>query len=132
MEDPAAAVSSLERLSRLGVRLAVDDFGTGYSSLAYLQKFPVDLLKIDGAFIDDSLLQPGWSLAEVIVQIAHALGLTPIAEGVEHAVEADALEAFGCELAQGYHFSRPVEAEVAAALIRDSVDGQRRAAASSA
>ena len=132
MEDPVAAVASLERLSRLGVRLAVDDFGTGYSSLAYLRKFPVDLLKIDGAFIDDSLLQPGWSLAEVIVQIAHALGLTPIAEGVEHAVEAEALEAFGCELAQGYHFSRPVDADGAAALVRDSVERQRRSAASSA
>jgi diguanylate cyclase (GGDEF)-like protein/PAS domain S-box-containing protein len=124
MEDPAAAVVSLERLSRLGVRLAVDDFGTGYSSLAYLQQFPVDLLKIDGAFIDDSLLQPGWSLAEVIVQIAHALGLTPIAEGVEHAVEAEALEAFGCELAQGFHFSRPVDADGAAELVRASAAAQ--------
>ncbi len=132
MEDPAAAVASLERLSRLGVRLAVDDFGTGYSSLAYLQKFPVDLLKIDGAFIDDSLLQPGWSLAEVIVQIAHALGLTPIAEGVEHAVEAEALQAFGCELAQGYLFSRPVDADAATVLVRSSVEDQRRSAASSA
>jgi diguanylate cyclase (GGDEF)-like protein/PAS domain S-box-containing protein len=132
MEDPAAAVVSLERLSRLGVRLAVDDFGTGYSSLAYLQQFPVDLLKIDGAFIDDSLLQPGWSLAEVIVQIAHALGLTPIAEGVEHAVEAEALEAFGCELAQGFHFSRPVDADCAAAMVRSSAEAQRRSTATSA
>ena len=131
MEDPAAAVQSLERLSRLGVRLAVDDFGSGYSSLAYLQQFPVDLLKIDGAFIDDTLLRPGWSLAEVIVQIAHALGLTPIAEGVEHAEEAEALAAFGCELAQGYHFARPVDADSALELVR-SAAVQRRSDASRA
>lgn len=129
MEDPQAAVASLTRLSQLGVRLAVDDFGTGYSSLAYLQQFPVDLLKIDGAFVDDSLLQPGWSLAEVIVQISHALGLVPIAEGVESQAEADALEAFGCELAQGYHLARPLETEAARELIRTTVERQRLAAA---
>lgn len=121
MKDPVAATESLERLSRLGVRLAVDDFGTGYSSLAYLQRFPIDLLKIDGSFVDDTLAQPGWSLAEAIVQISHALGMVAIAEGVETQAQADALAAFGCNLAQGYHYSRPVAADAARALILESL-----------
>jgi diguanylate cyclase (GGDEF)-like protein/PAS domain S-box-containing protein len=120
MKDPAAATSSLERLSRLGVRLAVDDFGTGYSSLAYLQRFPIDLLKIDGSFVDDDLVDAGWSLAQAIVQISHALGLVPIAEGVETQAQADALAGFGCNLAQGYHLGRPVDPIAAAELIRDA------------
>ena len=117
MSDPVAATASLERLGRLGVRLAVDDFGTGYSSLAYLQRFPVHLLKIDGVFIDDDLADPGWSLAEAIVRISEALGLTPIAEGVETQLQADALVAIGCPLGQGYHLGRPVPLEEARRLV---------------
>ena len=120
MKDPRAATDSLERLRRLGVQLAVDDFGTGYSSLAYLQRFPIDLLKIDGSFIDESLAGSEWSLARAIVQIAHALGLTPIAEGVELPSQAEALRSFGCHLAQGYHLGRPVEADVARELVMSS------------
>jgi diguanylate cyclase (GGDEF)-like protein/PAS domain S-box-containing protein len=123
MKDPRAATDSLERLRRLGVQLAVDDFGTGYSSLAYLQRFPIDLLKIDGSFIDESLAGSEWSLARAIVQIAHALGLTPIAEGVELPTQAEALRSFGCHLAQGYHLGRPVEADVARELVVSSAAG---------
>ena len=120
MTDPVAAAESLERLSRLGVRLAIDDFGTGYSSLAYLQRFPINVLKIDGAFVGDDLAQPGWSLAEAIVQIAHALGMVAVAEGVETQAQADALAEFGCNLAQGYHYSRPVDASAARTLVLDA------------
>ena len=120
MKDPTAATESLERLSRLGVRLAVDDFGTGYSSLAYLQRFPIDLLKIDGSFVGDDLAEPGWSLAEAIVQISHALGMVAIAEGVETQAQADALAEFGCNLAQGFHFSRPLDRIAARELIEQS------------
>ena len=74
MKDPAAATIGLRRLSDLGVRLAVDDFGTGYSSLAYLQQFPIDLLKIDGSFVSDILSRSGSLLVRAIVQIAHTLG----------------------------------------------------------
>lgn len=123
MRDPEAAVVSLDRISRLGVRLAVDDFGTGYSSLAYLEQFPVDLLKIDGAFVDDSLGDRGSSLAETIVQISHALGLVPIAEGVETSAQSEALASFGCDLAQGFHFGRPVAAEATRDLIANSIAG---------
>jgi diguanylate cyclase (GGDEF)-like protein/PAS domain S-box-containing protein len=125
MKDPAAATESLRRLSRLGVRLAVDDFGTGYSSLAYLRQFPLDLLKIDGSFVDDAM-GSGWSLAQAIVQIAHALGLEPIAEGVETAAQAEALAGFGCNLAQGFHLGRPVDAATADALVLESVTASSR------
>ena len=91
MKDPAAATIGLRRLSDLGVRLAVDDFGTGYSSLAYLQQFPIDLLKIDGSFVSDILSRSGSLLVRAIVQIAHTLGLVPVAEGVESAAQSEAL-----------------------------------------
>ena len=121
MKDPRAATDSLERLHRLGVRLAVDDFGTGYSSLAYLQRFPIDVLKIDGSFIDESMVGSDWSLARAIVQIAHALGLVPIAEGVELPSQVEALTSFGCHLAQGYHLGRPVDAAAARELVVGTV-----------
>jgi diguanylate cyclase (GGDEF)-like protein len=126
MEDPVAATESLQRLGRLGVRLAVDDFGTGYSSLAYLQRFPVDVLKIDGSFVDDSLAAGGWSLAGAILQIAQSLELVAIAEGVETEQQAEALRSMGCVLAQGYHLGRPMDAEGARQLVvrRNEVVGR--------
>jgi EAL domain-containing protein (putative c-di-GMP-specific phosphodiesterase class I) len=117
MRDPVAATIGLRRLSDLGVQLAVDDFGTGYSSLAYLQQFPIDLLKIDGSFVSDILSRSGSLLVRAIVQIAHTLGLTPVAEGVESAAQADALAACGCDLVQGYHLGRPVDTESTRTLI---------------
>ena len=117
MKDPAAATIGLRRLSDLGVRLAVDDFGTGYSSLAYLQQFPIDLLKIDGSFVSDILTRSGSLLVQAIVQIAHTLGLVPVAEGVESAAQLDALAGCGCDLAQGFHLGRPVDATATRALL---------------
>jgi diguanylate cyclase (GGDEF)-like protein/PAS domain S-box-containing protein len=116
IKDPAAAAAKLRSLSELGVRLAVDDFGTGYSSLAYLQQFPIDMLKIDRSFVND-ITKPGSSLAAAVVQISHTLGLVPIAEGVESQEQADALGDLGCDLAQGFHLGRPVDAAAARALI---------------
>jgi EAL domain-containing protein (putative c-di-GMP-specific phosphodiesterase class I) len=117
MKDPAAATVGLRRLSELGVRLAVDDFGTGYSSLAYLQQFPIDLLKIDGSFVSDILSRSGSLLVRAIVQIAHTLGLVPVAEGVESEAQSEALTACGCDLAQGFHLGRPVDAAATRDLI---------------
>jgi diguanylate cyclase (GGDEF)-like protein/PAS domain S-box-containing protein len=121
MKDPVAATVGLRRLSDLGVRLAVDDFGTGYSSLAYLQQFPIDLLKIDGSFVSDILSRSGSLLVRAIVQIAHTLGLVPVAEGVESAAQAEALAACGCDLAQGFHLGRPADAASTTALLASSV-----------
>ena len=117
MREPASTARRLERLRQLGVRIAVDDFGTGYSAFAYLQQFPVDVLKIDRSFVTEMLTRPGLSLAGAIVQIARTLDLVPIAEGVENQAQADALDAVGCELAQGFHFGRPVDAETTLALL---------------
>jgi diguanylate cyclase (GGDEF)-like protein/PAS domain S-box-containing protein len=130
MRDPASAVESLERLSRLGIRLAVDDFGTGYSSLAYLRQFPVDILKIDQSFVRDMLDYPTRSLAQAIVQISHTLGLMPIAEGVESEEQAAVLRSFGCDMAQGYLLARPMDASVARQAVCDGApESARRARA---
>jgi EAL domain-containing protein (putative c-di-GMP-specific phosphodiesterase class I) len=118
MKDPAAAGVGLERLSELGVRLAVDDFGTGYSSLAYLQQFPINLLKIDRSFVNDILTRPGSLLVQAIVQISHTLGLVPVAEGVESQAQADLLADLGCDLAQGFHLGRPADAASTYELLR--------------
>jgi diguanylate cyclase (GGDEF)-like protein/PAS domain S-box-containing protein len=115
MADPDHAVSVLQAIRALGVRLAVDDFGTGYSSLATLQRFPLNLLKLDRTFVVDVLDEQRSSLALAIVQMAHTLGLTPIAEGVEDVERLDALRAMECELAQGFLFSRPMRPDDAAA-----------------
>ena len=110
------------------MRLAVDDFGTGYSSLAYLQQFPIEILKIDGSFVSDMLTRSGSLLVQAIVQIAHTLGLTPVAEGVESAAQADALAACGCDLAQGFHLGRPVDASRNAGALASTVAASPAAA----
>ena len=128
MVDPELASFNLHRLHGLGVRLAVDDFGTGYSSLSYLQQFPVDFLKIDGSFINNMLMRPKPSMVEAIIQLAHALDLVPIAEGVETKEQATALLSFGCDLVQGYFRSIPLDADA----IYELLLGDQTAAARSA
>jgi diguanylate cyclase (GGDEF)-like protein/PAS domain S-box-containing protein len=122
MKDPDAAGVGLERLSGLGVRLAVDDFGTGYSSLAYLQQFPINLLKIDRSFVNDILTRSGSLLVQAIVQISHTLGLVPVAEGVESQAQADMLAELGCDLAQGFHLGRPADAASTWELLRPETE----------
>ncbi len=117
MRDPQTASESLTALRRLGVSLAVDDFGTGYSSLAYLKQFPIDFLKIDKAFVDDVACDTERSLAGAIVQLAATLGLRAVAEGVEHADQAEALQSLDCAFAQGFHLGRPVDAEATRELL---------------
>jgi diguanylate cyclase (GGDEF)-like protein/PAS domain S-box-containing protein len=114
MRDPQASTVTLQALKDLGVRLAVDDFGTGYSSLAYLRRFPVDLLKVDRAFVDG--LDPDTGDAEdraivaAVVSLAHTLGMEAIAEGVETAAQLAELRALGCDMAQGYFIAKPLTA----------------------
>ncbi len=117
IQDPELAAGRLKQLRRLGVRIAIDDFGTGYSSLSYLQQFPIDQLKIDRSFVATMLAGPGLSLAGAIIQIAHSLGITPIAEGIEKAEQAEALLRLGCDLGQGFHLGRPAPAEAATQML---------------
>jgi diguanylate cyclase (GGDEF)-like protein len=107
--DAERPLEVLRALRSLGIRLALDDFGTGYSSLAYLTRLPLDILKLDREFI--ARLAPGsqeTAVTAAIAQMAAAIGLTVIAEGVETAEQADVLRAIGINLAQGYHYARPM------------------------
>ena len=110
MGDPEAALSSMRRLKALGVSLAIDDFGTGYSSLAYLQRFPVDILKIDRSFVHDLPREDSDSreLVRAIVALARSLRLRVVAEGVETREQLDLLAELGCEAVQGFYFSPPL------------------------
>ncbi len=109
MADPARTGAVLSRLDAMGVQLAIDDFGTGYSSLAYLKRLPVHELKIDRSFVSNMANDPN---DEVIVtstiDLGHNLGLRVVAEGVEDQDTLDELVRRGCDLAQGYHFTRPL------------------------
>jgi EAL domain-containing protein (putative c-di-GMP-specific phosphodiesterase class I) len=116
--DPDAVAERLAELRALGVRLALDDFGTGYSSLSYLRQFDVDVLKIDRSFV--SLLDGSPDDAAIVhglVQLGRTLRLEVVAEGVETAAQRDRLRAEHCDLAQGYLFSRPLEAADAELLL---------------
>jgi len=119
MQGFAETSRQMERLRRLGVRIAIDDFGTGYSSLCYLHRLPIDVLKIDRSFIH-SMNEPHGSLpiVEAVVLMAHALGLQVVAEGVETAEQLMTLRQRGCDVIQGYFFSRPVQAKMAAAFLK--------------
>jgi diguanylate cyclase (GGDEF)-like protein/PAS domain S-box-containing protein len=114
----------LADLKELGVRLAIDDFGTGYSSLSYLRRFPVDILKIDRSFIENVATRTdAVALVRAIVDLGRSLKLMTVAEGVELPEQAAELRALGCEMAQGYLFSRPLEPAAVGAVL-----GTRRAA----
>jgi diguanylate cyclase len=122
MNDASAALDVLHALKDLGVTLAIDDFGTGYSSLSYLQRFPLDILKIDKTFVDELGTSPrGSEIVAAVINLAHALGLQVIAEGVESERQLAELERLGCDFAQGYLFSRPVPAHELVASYTDRI-----------
>jgi EAL domain-containing protein (putative c-di-GMP-specific phosphodiesterase class I) len=111
-------VAVLEELHESGIRIALDDFGTGYSSLAYLRRLPLDFVKIDRSFVKDlEGHDADTAIVRAITDLAHTLGLTTIAEGVETQAQADVLAELGCALAQGYLFSRPRPATDADSLL---------------
>jgi diguanylate cyclase (GGDEF)-like protein/PAS domain S-box-containing protein len=118
LETPAM-VARLRELRIQGVFLAIDDFGTGYSSLSYLRHLPMDILKVDRSFVDGIGNEDrGLPLLRGIVNLARAMNLQVTAEGIETEAQASALRAFGCDYAQGYLFSRPLEAEAFLALLQ--------------
>jgi diguanylate cyclase (GGDEF)-like protein/PAS domain S-box-containing protein len=111
MQDPEHAIRIMQALRDSGIRIAIDDFGTGYSSLAYLTRFPVKSLKIDRSFVADVFSDHAdAAIVRTIIEMAHQLGFTVVAEGVETDRQAAFLRQYGCEQAQGYLFARPMPA----------------------
>ena len=129
IRNPEAAIQQLKKLQGLGTRIAIDDFGTGYSSLAYLQRFPVDTLKIDRSFISEIGHDGGhFPVVLAVVAIASGLSLDLVAEGVESATQADYLEQAGCRIMQGYHFHKPMQLEQFADLLQMPASARRTGA----
>jgi EAL domain-containing protein (putative c-di-GMP-specific phosphodiesterase class I) len=114
VQDPARATRVFEALKALDATLAMDDFGTGYSSLAYLQRLPIDVLKIDRSFVTGMMVDPdSVAIVRAVLSLADALGMSTTAEGVETVELATTLAALGCASGQGYYFARPLEPDAA-------------------
>lgn len=111
LDNIGQARSVFDMLRRNGIRVAIDDFGSGYSALWYLREFPVDEIKLDKEFVAPVLTHPASAaIVRSVIGLAHDLGITPVAEGVENAETAQQLLEFGCEVGQGFHYSRPLPA----------------------
>lgn len=108
MDEPEIVIQSLHQLKDLGFKIAIDDFGTGFSSLNYLQKMPIDRVKVDRQFVQDFTKDKQAHIAETIINLAHKLELSTIAEGVEREDQAEFLKQIGCEQVQGYLYARPM------------------------
>jgi two-component system CheB/CheR fusion protein len=117
----------LMQLEQMGITLSVDDFGTGYSSLSYLRKLPIHELKVDRSFVDGIADEPDdRSIAKTVIDMAHALGLRVVAEGVETEAQLEVLQLEGCDIAQGYLFHHPLSPEdFAKALVASKTPGRR-------
>jgi len=121
--EPTQALSSLRRLNALGVRIAIDDFGTGYSSLSLLQKFPIQCIKIDRAFVNDiSTDKATQNIVRTIIAMADAMGADIVAEGVEDKTQLHTLKSVNCHRAQGYLISPPVDVQDVPRVVREIED----------
>jgi diguanylate cyclase (GGDEF)-like protein/PAS domain S-box-containing protein len=126
LRDPAGAGAKIQRLKDAGFRVSIDDFGTGYSSMSYLKRYALDKLKIDQSFIRDLAQDAGdQAIVTAIVKMAHSLGLSTIAEGVETPEQQAFLAAAGCDEIQGYWYSRPVDAAAFEAFVAREGRDQR-------
>jgi len=120
MREPERYANELQALRTAGVRILVDDFGTGYSSLSYLKRLPLDTLKIDRTFISNIDTDAAdEAIVSAILAMARSLGLKVVAEGVESQYQLDVLQRYGCQMAQGYYFSRPIDAARCVALLHE-------------
>ncbi|MEW6291260.1 MAG: EAL domain-containing protein [Thermodesulfobacteriota bacterium] len=112
IKDPERALEILTRLSKMGIRISIDDFGTGYSSLAYLKRMPASEVKIDKSFVLDMLVDENdAAIVQATIDLAHNLGMKVVAEGVENKETAERLKELGCDILQGYYFSKPLAAD---------------------
>ena len=122
MTDNVVVRAQMEKLKAMGVCFSLDDFGTGYSSLSYLSRFPISVLKIDRSFVVGMALDTRHkAIVAALVAMSRTLGLTVVAEGVEEPQQVENLRAVGCNLAQGYYYSRPVSADRCTGLLRAGV-----------
>jgi diguanylate cyclase (GGDEF)-like protein len=117
MENVNANLALLHRIQSAGIQLSIDDFGTGYSSMAYLKRFPINQLKVDRSFVKD-VPGDGEAIVTAIIAMAHSLGLTVVAEGVETSEQLDFLRRAGCDTMQGYYFARPMPVAALSDLLR--------------
>ncbi len=118
MDDPETAIEELKKVHDLGVKIAMDDFGTGFSSLSYLNMLPIDTIKIDQSFTKDIGVDPkDEAIVKAIIGLAHTLGLKVIAEGVEEEYHVNFLKKNGCDILQGYYYSRPVAVDIITELL---------------
>jgi diguanylate cyclase (GGDEF)-like protein len=119
VQDPVRAIRVFEALKALDATVAMDDFGTGYSSLAYLQRLPIDVLKIDRSFVTGMMRDPdSVAIVRAVLSLADALGMSTTAEGVETVELATTLAALGCASGQGFYFAKPLEADAALEYFR--------------
>jgi diguanylate cyclase (GGDEF)-like protein/PAS domain S-box-containing protein len=126
LSDDIRTLEALRDLRRAGVRVAIDDFGIGYSALSYLQRFPVDVVKLDRAFIAELDAQgAGRAIVEAMIRMAHAIGLRVTAEGVERAEQLEILRELGCDGAQGFHLGRVLDAHQCEDLLSAALQVQR-------
>ncbi len=124
VQDSERAQVVLGELKKIGVNLALDDFGTGYSSLNYLKQFPIDIVKIDQGFVADMDQQPAsHAIVSAVIELAHLLGMTVVAEGVETVGQRDQLAALGCDYCQGFYFAHPMPAATLESLMSGRVSG---------
>ena len=125
MRNAEETARRLVAIKELGVRIAIDDFGTGYSSLAYLQRFPVDALKIDRSFISRVSQDPeGETLIRTLVQLGKSLSIETLAEGIEESARAlAACKEEHCDSGQGFLFARPLDVDACESFLRDWIGG---------
>ena len=114
VQDPVRATRVFDALKSLDASVAMDDFGTGYSSLAYLQRLPIDVLKIDKSFVSGMMVDPdAVAIVRAVLSLAEALGMSTTAEGIETVELATTLATLGCASGQGFYFARPLEPDTA-------------------
>jgi diguanylate cyclase (GGDEF)-like protein len=125
LDDIGMARSILKRLREHGIKIAIDDFGSGYAALSYLRDLPIDEVKLDRNFIAPILVDDrAAAVVQAVVNLAHVLGLTTVAEGIENAPTAERLRDLGCDIAQGFYFSRPVPLDQLVTLSKSAANAE--------
>jgi len=127
MDRSETSLGVLQQLRSLGVRIVLDDFGTGYSSLAYLRQLPLDTIKVDRSFVTDlDVRDPNVGIIRAVVSLAHGLGITVVAEGIETDEQARRLRELGCDMGQGYAWAHPAEPIRVGQFVKRRIESKRR------